>query len=147
MTQGGADAVKLEVGPDYVDLIRKLVRADVPIVAHIGGRPQRFQQVGMPIVAGRTETQVSDLVDLALKMQDQGASMILIEQSTAEVSDQIVQSVSIPVIGCGAGPACHGHVIVLHDLLGLTQCQPSFAQPITEAGTWLEDKAAQWVKH
>ena len=146
MTQGGADAVKLEVGPDYVDLIRKLVRADVPIVAHIGWRPQRFQQVGMPIVAGRTETQVSDLVDLALKMQDQGASMILIEQSTAEVSDQIVQSVSIPVIGCCAGPACHGHVIVLHDLLGLTQWQPSFAQPITEGGTWLADKAAQWVK-
>jgi len=146
MTQGGADAVKLEVGPDYVDLIRKLVRADVPIVAHIGWRPQRFQQVGIPLVAGRTETQVSDLVDLALKMQDQGVSMILIEQSTAEVSNQIVQRVSIPVIGCGAGPACHGHVIVLHDLLGLTQWQPSFAPPITEGGTWLADKAAQWVE-
>ena len=146
MVEGEADAVKLEVGPSYAGLIGKLARAGIPAVAHIGWRHQRAQQVGVPVVAGRTEAQIQALIELALLMEDRGAAMLLIEQSTAETAERIIEKVSIPVIGCGAGAACHGHVIILHDWLAMTTWHPSFVKPITEGGTWLADKAAQWVE-
>lgn len=146
MVEGGADAVKLEVSAAYSDLIARLARAGIPAVAHIGWRPHRTQQVGLPVVAGRTEQQVQTLVDLGVQMEDRGAAMILIEQSTTEVGERLVERVRIPVIGCGAGPACHGHVIILQDWLGQTESHPSFVQPVTDGGTWLTEKAAQWVE-
>ena len=145
MVEGGADAVKLEVSSAYSDLIARLARAGVPAVAHIGWRPHRTQQVGLPVVSGRTEQQVQSLVDLGVEMEDRGAAMILIEQSTAEVSERLAKRVRIPIIGCGAGPACHGHVIILQDWLGQSTSHPSFVQPVTDGGAWLAEKAAQWV--
>ncbi len=146
MVEGGADAVKLEVNAAYADLIGKLSRAGVPTVAHIGWRPHRTQQVGVPVIAGRTDAQVQALVDLAITMQQRGASMLLIEQSTAEVAERIIEQVSIPVIGCGAGPACHGHVVILQDWLGMTDWHPSFVTPAVAGGDWLAEHAAQWVE-
>ncbi|MAE68081.1 MAG: 3-methyl-2-oxobutanoate hydroxymethyltransferase [Phycisphaeraceae bacterium] len=145
LVEGGADAVKLEVGAAHAPLIEKLARAGIPTIAHIGWRPHRTQQVGVPVVAGRSEAQIQSLVDVAVQMQDAGAVMLLIEQSTAEASGRVVREVGIPVIGCGAGPACHGHVIILQDWLGMSDWHPSFAQPIVDGGSWLSEKAAQWV--
>lgn len=146
MVEGGADAVKLEVSAPYADLVGKLVRAGIPTVAHIGWRPQRTQQVGVPVVAGRTEQKVQALVDVAAVMEQRGASMLLIEQSTAEAAERIVERVTIPVIGCGAGPACHGHVVILHDWLGLSQWHPSFVEPWTDGGEALRRAAAAWME-
>jgi 3-methyl-2-oxobutanoate hydroxymethyltransferase len=82
-----------------------------------------------------------------------GAVMLLIEAVPAEVSKRIVElAVSphtmepVPVIGCGAGSACHGHVVVLHDLVGLTPWHPPFVTPTTNLGEQLENAAAQWAE-
>jgi 3-methyl-2-oxobutanoate hydroxymethyltransferase len=80
--------------------------------------------------------------------------MLLLEAVPVEVSQQVVQSLAkrsdaaalTPVIGCGAGPACHGHVIVLHDLLGLSNLQPPFAPPLAHTGQHISDTAARWKK-
>lgn len=145
MTDGQADAVKLEVDDRYVDLVGKLSRASIPVVAHIGWRPQRVAQTGVAVVAGRTQDKIDQLVDLALRMEDAGASMLLLEAATAEAARKIVDRVSVPLIGCGAGPAPHGHVILIHDWLGLTDWQPAFAPPATDGGRQLADLARRWV--
>lgn len=145
LREGQADVVKLEVHRDDAPLIEKLTAAGVPIVAHIGWRPQQTQRVGAPQIAGKTSEGIAQLAGDARAMEEAGAAMILIEQSTAEASERVVNAVGIPVIGCGAGPACHGHVVVTHDLLGLTEWHPSFAQPVAQLGEQITGAAAQWV--
>jgi 3-methyl-2-oxobutanoate hydroxymethyltransferase len=155
MTEGRADAVKLEVDGRFVGLVEKLDRAGIPVVAHIGWRPQRTARTGVPIVAGRTPRKIDEMVTLAKALVDAGATMLLIEQSTAEAARAVIEAVNppdtpgklpgVPVIGCGAGPDCHGHVIVLHDWLGLTEWQPSFAPPAGDGGGQLQKLAARWA--
>ena len=145
VVEGHADAVKLEVDRRHVELIAKLDRAAVPTVAHIGWRPQRTGRTGVPVVAGRTDASIQKLVDTAKDMQQPGAAMPLIEQATAEAARAVIDAVDVPVIGCGAGPDCHGHVIVLQDWLGMTDWQPSFAPPGGRGGEALKDLARKWV--
>ncbi|MEM7576207.1 MAG: 3-methyl-2-oxobutanoate hydroxymethyltransferase [Planctomycetota bacterium] len=145
ITEGTADAVKLEVDERYVDLVAKLDRASIPVCAHIGWRPQRTGTTGIPVVAGRTNKKIKAMVDLSRRLEDAGASMLLIEQSTAEAARAVIDAVSVPVLGCGAGPDCHGHVVVLHDWLGLTDWQPSFVQPAGKGGPLLSDMATRWI--
>ncbi|MEM8739624.1 MAG: 3-methyl-2-oxobutanoate hydroxymethyltransferase, partial [Planctomycetota bacterium] len=145
MTQGTADAVKLEVDERYVGLIAKLDRASIPTVAHIGWRPQRTPRTGVPVVAGRTPAKIKAMVELAKQLEDAGAAMLLIEQATAEAARAVIDAVTLPVIGCGAGPDCHGHVVVLHDWMGLTDWQPSFAPPAASGGQAVQDMATRWV--
>lgn len=146
LVEGQADLVKLEVDASYADLVGKMARAGIPVVAHLGWKPQRVRLAGIrtALVAGKTKAETDQMVDEAKIMQDRGAVMLLIEQCTSQASQAIVQAVSIPVIGCGAGPACHGQVVVLQDLLGLTERQPSFAKPMADVGSYLMQAAASW---
>jgi 3-methyl-2-oxobutanoate hydroxymethyltransferase len=70
--------------------------------------------------------------------------MILVEACPAEVTQMVVERATVPVIGCGAGAACHGQVVVLNDLLGLTHWQPAFAKPLAAVGTEIERAAKLW---
>lgn len=146
LTQGQADLVKLEVDASYAQLVGKLTRAGIPVVAHLGWKPQRVRLAGIrtAMVAGKTQPEIDRMVDEAKQMQDQGAVMLLVEQCTAQASQAIVQAVDIPVIGCGAGPACHGHVVVLQDLLGLSERQPSFVKPTAWLGQAITDAVQSW---
>lgn len=153
LTEGHADAVKLEVDARHVGLVAKLDRANIPTVAHIGWGPQRTGRFGVPVVAGRTDAKIEAMAALARELEQAGAAMLLVEQATAEAAAAVVQAVSVPVIGCGAGPSgtadapgVHGQVVVLHDLLGLTDRQPSFAKPIARGGEALADAARRWVE-
>ncbi|MFW6335697.1 MAG: 3-methyl-2-oxobutanoate hydroxymethyltransferase [Phycisphaeraceae bacterium] len=145
ITEGGADAVKLEVDETFENTVRAVTRASVPVVAHIGWRPQRLARYGTAVVAGKTPEKIHKLVDLARRMEDAGAAMLLVEAATAEAGKAIVEAVTIPVIGCGAGPDCHGHVVVLHDWLGMTDWQPSFAPAAVEGGAFIRDAAKKWI--
>lgn len=149
LTEGHADVVKLEVDERYADLISRMDRAGIPVVAHIGWRPQRATHDGVrtALVAGRTTAEVEHLVAQAVRMQDSGAAMLLVEQCTAEVTERIVEKTSIPVIGCGGGPACHGQIVVLQDLLGMTDWQPSFAKPVAALGDALSQAAVRWKEN
>jgi 3-methyl-2-oxobutanoate hydroxymethyltransferase len=73
-----------------------------------------------------------------------GAGMLLVEATPIEVTEEIVRRSPVPVIGCGAGPACHGQVVVMHDLLGLTDRQPPFALPIVSLSRQLGEMATEW---
>ena len=146
LTEGMADVVKIEVDASWAPLVKKLDRAGVPVVAHIGSRPQRVKHDGGYRSAGRTQAQAQAIVNDALKLEDAGACMLLVEAVPSEVSQMIVEQTTVPVIGCGAGPACHGQVVVTHDLLGLTDWQPAFARPIADLGGALQHAASTWIE-
>lgn len=152
MTDGRADAVKLEVDASFIPLIGRMVHAGIPVVAHIGSRPQQVRQRGGYGSVGRTQREADEIVSLAGQMVKLGVSMLLVEAVPAEVSQRIVElahapqtAEPVPVIGCGAGPACHGHVVVLHDLVGLTTWHPPFVAPVSSIGQSLQDAATAWA--
>lgn len=146
MTEGLADAVKIEADRSFAGLVEKMTRAGIPVVAHVGSRPQQSKVRGGYRSVGRTAAQADSLVDDALALEKAGAAMLLIEACPDEVSQRVVARTSVPVIGCGAGPSCHGQIVVLQDLLGLTDWQPSFAKPITAMGERIVDAAARWIE-
>ena len=120
-------------------------------LAHLGSKPQRVKAEGGYRAAGRSKAQANVVVDAADLMLQRGAVMLLLEAVPVELSQRVVDlaqssSPPVPVIGCGAGSPCHGHVVVLHDLLGLTDWQPPFAQPMVNVGKQLQAVAAAWVE-
>lgn len=144
MTEGLADLVKLEVDASNAPLVERLARSGVPVVAHIGSRPQRAKVTGGYRSEGRTADSAQALIADAATLEEAGASMLLVEACPEEVAAEIVRRSGVPVIGCGAGRACHGQVVVLHDILGMTDWQPAFARPIVDLGSAIERAARIW---
>lgn len=144
MTEGHADAVKLEVDRHHAPLVERMSRAGIPVVAHVGSRPQHTRLHGGYWAAGKTAEKARELVEDARILEAAGAAMLLVEACPAEVAAAIVERSSLPVVGCGAGPACHGQVVVLQDLLGLTDWQPAFAAPAARLGDAIVQAASTW---
>ena len=116
MKETGCQAVKLEGGADQADAIRALVQAGIPVMAHVGLRPQSVHQLGGYRVQRDSERLFND----AAAAQEAGAFSIVIECVPSEVAATITRELVIPTIGIGAGADCDGQVLVLNDLLGLT---------------------------
>ena len=146
LTDGLADAVKLEVDGSFAELVGRMSRAGIPVVAHLGSRPQHVRREGGYHAAGRTQQEAHQITQDAGRLVDAGAVMVLLEAVPAEVSQAVVELVGVPVIGCGAGPACHGHVVVLQDLLGMTDWRPPFVEPVAAVGASIEQAARQWIE-
>ncbi|MFO0783933.1 MAG: 3-methyl-2-oxobutanoate hydroxymethyltransferase [Phycisphaerales bacterium] len=144
LTEGMADCVKLELDRTDAPLVERLARAGIPVVAHIGSRPQQSKLKGGYTSTGRTAESAMRVMHDAAALEAAGASMLLVEACPAEVTQMVVERATVPVIGCGAGPACHGQVVVLQDLLGLTEWQPGFAQPAAQLGQAVQAAAQQW---
>lgn len=124
MAEAGCDAVKVEVDRRLTDTVQALVRAAVPVCAHIGLRPQSIKQIGGYRGQGKTAEAARKLIDDAQMMEDAGACMLLLEAVPMEVARIIAQRTELPVIGCVAGPYCDGTVVVLHDMLGYQAGHP-----------------------
>jgi 3-methyl-2-oxobutanoate hydroxymethyltransferase len=116
----GCDCVKLEVSESHLPLVKALSDAGVAVMAHLGLRPQSVGILGGFRAQGRTAEDARSIVDLAVRMERAGAATILLEAVPSAVAEAVVAETELPVIGCGAGPHCHGHVIVTHDAMGLT---------------------------
>ena len=146
MTEGRADVVKLEVDSSFGPLVEKLTRAGVPVVAHIGSKPQQAGLKGGYGGAGRTPVEAEAIVQDAVAMQAAGAVMLLIEAVPETVTRRVLQATSIPLIGIGAGAECHGQVLVVHDLLGLSKTPPRFAEPAASLAGLIETAGREWVR-
>lgn len=144
MTEGLADLVKLEVEASFAPLVAALARAGVPVVAHVGSRPQRAKLRGGYVAEGRTASSAAALLEDAAACEAAGAVMLLLEACPEEVTAEVVRRSRVPVIGCGAGASCHGQVVVLQDILGMTDWQPAFARPIVDLGAAIESAARRW---
>jgi 3-methyl-2-oxobutanoate hydroxymethyltransferase len=125
MTEGNVGAVKIEGGEEVVPTIERLVRAGIPVCAHIGFTPQSTHSMGGPRVQAREPASAASLVETARLLEAGGAFAIVLELVPASVTREITQRARIPTIGIGAGPHCDGEIQVFHDLFGLyTDFQP-----------------------
>lgn len=141
----GCDCVKLEVGPSHLKLVRELADAGMAVMAHLGLRPQSVALTGYR-TQGRTAEDAERIVALALQTERAGAAALLLEAVPAEVAEGVVEATSIPVIGCGAGSACHGSVFVTHDALGLTPRPPRFAPHLADLASPAVAAYAEYVR-
>ncbi|HYX79241.1 MAG TPA: 3-methyl-2-oxobutanoate hydroxymethyltransferase [Actinomycetota bacterium] len=123
--EAGAHAVKVE-GPQ-LELTNRLVEIGIPVMAHVGLTPQSVHGLGGYRVQGRGED-AARVLDQALGLEKAGAFAIVLEAMPAELGAQITRSLAIPTIGIGAGPDCDGQVLVVNDLLGLTERPPKLAK-------------------
>jgi 3-methyl-2-oxobutanoate hydroxymethyltransferase len=118
VAEGGVEAVKLEGGADYCDVITRIVRAGVPVMGHIGLTPQSVHKMGGYVVQGRGEEKAARLIADARALEKAGCYSLILEAIPADLAAQITRSVGVPTIGIGAGIDCDGQVLVLYDLLG-----------------------------
>jgi 3-methyl-2-oxobutanoate hydroxymethyltransferase len=142
----GCDCIKLEVAEGHTKLVKQLADAGVAVMAHLGLRPQTVGLLGGYRSQGRTATSAEAIVATAVRMQEAGAAALLLEAIPAEVTTAVVTSTTLPVIGCGAGPACHGFVVVSHDVLGLAPTRPKFAPLLADLATPLKAAFSEYVK-
>jgi len=145
LQEAGADAVKLEGGAEYAGLIADMVRAGIPVMAHLGLLPQRIQTAGGYRVAGRTEAAAAQLMEDARKIQDAGAFSTVLECVPVELAAKITNMLEIPTIGIGSGPDCSGQVQVLNDLLGIFEFTPKHAKRYAEIGTLMRDALRRYA--
>jgi len=121
MQEGGAMMVKLEGGDGQVQIVEHLARHDIPVCAHLGLKPQSVHKIGGFKVQGRDPDQARDMLGSAQRLQDAGADIVLLECVPNEAGKMITESLDVPVIGIGAGPDVDGQILVLYDILGITQ--------------------------
>jgi 3-methyl-2-oxobutanoate hydroxymethyltransferase len=131
--EGGAAAVKLEGGRRVRETIARIVDAEIPVMGHVGLTPQSIHKMGGYRVQGRGAAREAVIAD-ALAVQEAGAFAVVLEGMPAGLAMEITGLLAIPAIGIGAGVACDGQVLVLHDLLGLTEWTPSFAKKYANLG-------------
>lgn len=127
--EGGVRAVKLEGGTAVLAQVRALVQAGIPVMGHLGLTPQRVAQLGGFKVQGKQAEAATRIVEEALALQEAGCFSIVLECVPAPVAQEVTARLAIPTIGIGAGAACDGQVLVMHDLLGLyNRMHPRFVK-------------------
>lgn len=143
---GLADIVKVEVDETFAPLVEKMTRAGIPVCAHVGSKPQQAALTGGYVSAGRTAEAARQIARDAAALERAGARMLLVEAVPPEVTEMVLGATSVPLIGIGAGAACHGQVMVLQDLLGMTEHPPRFVEPVARLGEQFESAARAWVE-
>ena len=117
LMSAGAQMVKLEGGAWITDAVARLTERGIPVCAHLGLTPQSVHALGGYRLQGKTDEAAAQLKRDALALQDAGATMLVLEMVPATLAAAVTQSLAIPTIGIGAGSACSGQVLVLHDML------------------------------
>jgi len=120
MKESGAHAVKLEGGKDIKDSVKRIIRAGIPVMGHLGLTPQSIYKFGTYSVRAKEEAEADQLKKDAKLLEELGCFAIVLEKIPASLATEIAKSVSIPIIGIGAGNGVDGQVLVIHDLLGMT---------------------------
>lgn len=144
MTEGKADVVKLEADASFAPLVEKMTRAGIPICAHVGSKPQHVALTGGYRSAGKTAKEADQIVADAVALERAGAVLLLVEAIPDELTARVLAATTVPVIGIGAGPRPHAQVLVLQDLLGMSEHPPKFAQPLAAVGSAIEAAAREW---
>src|SRR3984885_14029443 len=118
--EGGAEAIKIEGGERRLELIARLVEAEIPVMGHVGLTPQSIHALGGFHVQGKTVDAVRQLERDARAVEAAGAFSVVLESVPRELAARITEKLRIPTIGIGAGPDCDGQILVFHDLVGLS---------------------------
>lgn len=127
MKEAGAHAVKLEGGREVVESVVRILTAGVPVMGHLGLTPQSIYKFGTYSVRAREEEEAERLLEDALALQEAGCFGLVLEKIPSKLAQKVASTLSIPVIGIGAGSGVDGQVLVMHDMLGLnSEFSPRF---------------------
>ena len=121
MKETGAHAVKLEGGTEIVESVKRILSAGIPVMGHLGLTPQSIYKFGTYAVRAKENEEAEKLIKDALALEEAGCFSVVLEKIPAQLAGELTSKVKIPVIGIGAGPHTDGQVLVLHDMLGITQ--------------------------
>jgi len=145
--EGGAHAVKLEGGVGVAGTIGRIVGAEIPVMGHVGLTPQAIHRMGGYRVQGRGEAERARVRDDAHAVQEAGAFAVVLEGMPADLACEISQRLRIPTIGIGAGVDCDGQVLVMHDMLGLSDgFAPSFVKQYASLGPLVAQAARSFAE-
>ncbi len=147
LKETGAQAVKLEGGEPMADVIRAIVRAGIPVMAHIGLTPQAVNQLGGYKTQATDSAGERRLLADAKAVEEAGAFALVLEKIPDQVAVKVTRALSIPTVGIGAGPACDGQVLVSYDLLGLFgDYVPPFVKRYAQLGEAAKDAMGRFVE-
>ena len=121
MKEAEAHSVKLEGGKEVIESVERILSAGIPVMGHLGLTPQSIYKFGTYTVRAREEEEAKLLIEDALLLQDAGCFALILEKVPAKLAASVAEKLDIPVIGIGAGGGVDGQVLVLHDMLGITQ--------------------------
>lgn len=119
MKESGGHAVKLEGGKEIKDSIKKILNAGIPVMGHLGLTPQSIYKFGTYTVRAKEDEEAEKLMTDAIMLEKLGCFALVVEKIPAELAERVAKSISIPVIGIGAGGGVDGQVLVIHDMLGM----------------------------
>jgi len=144
--EGGVHAVKLEGGRHVSETIERIVAAEIPVMGHVGLTPQAVNRMGGHRVQGRGEKGRARVIADALAVEAAGAFAVVLEGVPEDLAREITDTLSIPTIGIGAGVHCDGQVLVMHDMLGLTDWSPSFVKQYANLGALASQAARNFAE-
>jgi 3-methyl-2-oxobutanoate hydroxymethyltransferase len=144
LKEAGANAVKIESGPHTVELTERLVDLGIPVMAHLGLTPQRRNQIGGYARQGTTDEAAAEIRDLAADHEAAGAFSLVLEHVPGDLAADVTAALDIPVIGIGAGPETDGQVLVLTDVIGLSESTPPFAEEFGDVRDEMESAVAAY---
>jgi len=147
MKESGAHAVKLEGGKEVKDSIERIISAGIPVMAHLGLTPQSIYKFGTYAVRAKEEAEAEELIKNAKIVQEAGAFALVLEKIPAELGKRVAEELTIPVIGIGAGGGVDGQVLVMHDMLGITQdFTPRFLRRYLELDAEIKKAVGQYIQ-
>ncbi|MEZ0394408.1 MAG: 3-methyl-2-oxobutanoate hydroxymethyltransferase [Desulfurococcaceae archaeon] len=146
LVRAGAEAVKIEGGAEMSDVVRALARAGIPVMGHIGLNPQRALLIGGYRKRGTKREEAEKIVEDARELERAGAFSLVIEFTEWEVAKRVTEEVSIPTICIGSGPFCDGQILVLHDVLGLSESPPPFAKKYVDLRKLVVDAVTSYAR-
>ena len=145
--EGRAQAVKLEGGMEVCDHIRAIVKASIPVCAHLGLTPQSVNAFGGFKVQGKGEEAAQRLLDEARAVEEAGAFAVVLECVPQALAEKITKSIHIPTIGIGAGAGCDGQVLVYQDMLGMfSDFKPKFVKVFANTGEFMTNAFNDYIK-
>ena len=139
LMQAGAQMVKLEGGEWLADTVQLLTERGIPVCGHVGLTPQSVHKLGGYKVQGKEQQAAAQMIADAKALESAGAELIVVECVPSSLGRELSEALDIPVIGIGAGPDTDGQVLVLHDMLGISQRLPSFSKNFLDENLGIEE--------
>ncbi len=146
MAEGRANGIKLEGGRAMVPTIKKIIRAGIPVMGHIGLTPQSIYKFGGYHLQGKDAVEAQRILDGAKALEDAGIFALILEKIPMELAKRVTEKLSVPTIGIGAGPHCDGQVLVQHDMLGIfDKFRPRFVKRYAELGKTMREAFKEYI--
>ena len=146
MKETEADAVKIEGGEEILESVQRIISAGIPVMGHLGLTPQSIHKFGTYNVRAKEQAEADKLLRDAHLLEDAGCFAVVLEKIPAALASRVSQELHVPTIGIGAGGACDGQVLVIHDMLGINKdFSPRFLRRYADLHTIMTDAVGQYI--